>query len=471
MVGQEANRQAQRPQEGHWKETPAVFWLCTIDNPSLPLRPPCRYLCPRSASGCVRLPWLPLAASPRQPDVAAEPSDGTRLPLTQPPVSQDQHDAHEFLEFLLDELHEDVNTVPSKPYVEQQDSAGRPDGVVASEAWGNFKRREDSAIVDMFMWQIKQELVCHVCGHSNVTFDPYRSVSLPLPQKLRLQPVLFVPHSAERPAVRLAVKVPLIGEVTELLAATAALCGCPASSLRASEIYNSKFQRLFKPRSRLEDVKPTDDICVFEVPAGTVAVPVVQMVIHAGCSLERCTACGADAPAVAKISRCTRCRGAAYCGTACQKAHWSKHRKACKAPKPKLFGRPFMLIMSDPMATEADSLKCVRKAAEHFVAIDASSGGAVTGCRLAEVDKFGHAVRRSRLGKPVSEQRRLDWTKFECVALEWHVTDEAALVSRPFDVADDASVLEGAVDDSTPTLAQAFEKFSKPEDLTGDDAW
>lgn len=40
-----------------------------------------------------------------------------------------QHDAQEFMAFLLDGLHEDVNRVRRKPYVESKDSNGRPDEV------------------------------------------------------------------------------------------------------------------------------------------------------------------------------------------------------------------------------------------------------------------------------------------------------------------------------------------------------
>jgi len=41
----------------------------------------------------------------------------------------DQHDSQELLAFLLDGMHEDLNRIVNKPYVEQKDAAGRADEV------------------------------------------------------------------------------------------------------------------------------------------------------------------------------------------------------------------------------------------------------------------------------------------------------------------------------------------------------
>jgi ubiquitin carboxyl-terminal hydrolase 4/11/15 len=38
-----------------------------------------------------------------------------------------QHDSQEFFSFLVDGLHEDLNRIKKKPYVESIDSKGRPD--------------------------------------------------------------------------------------------------------------------------------------------------------------------------------------------------------------------------------------------------------------------------------------------------------------------------------------------------------
>ncbi|THU52317.1 hypothetical protein C4D60_Mb10t02730 [Musa balbisiana] len=58
-----------------------------------------------------------------------------------------QHDSHEFLAFLLDGLHEDLNRVKFKSSFETKDSSGDPDEV-AAEYWANHLSRNDSIIVD-----------------------------------------------------------------------------------------------------------------------------------------------------------------------------------------------------------------------------------------------------------------------------------------------------------------------------------
>lgn len=76
-----------------------------------------------------------------------------------------QHDSQELLGFLLDGLHEDLNRVPEpKPYIELKESDGRPDSVVAAEAWEKHLKRNDSIIVQLCQGQYKSKLVCPVCN-------------------------------------------------------------------------------------------------------------------------------------------------------------------------------------------------------------------------------------------------------------------------------------------------------------------
>ncbi|KAJ6219785.1 hypothetical protein RDWZM_005597 [Blomia tropicalis] len=112
-----------------------------------------------------------------------------------------QHDCQELMAFLLDGLHEDLNRVKDKPYIEiKTEIDKRPDEEVANESWQNYKRRNDSIIVDTFHSQLKSTLVCPDCSLVSVTFDPFCYLTLPLPFKReRAVDIIFVPAISKRP--------------------------------------------------------------------------------------------------------------------------------------------------------------------------------------------------------------------------------------------------------------------------------
>lgn len=78
-------------------------------------------------------------------------------------IGYQQHDSQELLAFLLDGLHEDLNRIRKKPYVEMPDFDGKPDAEVALASWDYHKARNDSIIVDLFQGQFKSRLVCPDC--------------------------------------------------------------------------------------------------------------------------------------------------------------------------------------------------------------------------------------------------------------------------------------------------------------------
>ena len=51
--------------------------------------------------------------------------------------------------------------------------------------------------------------------------------------------------------------------------------------------------------------------------------------IEAQCSDCRCTSLSGVSEDLMKTQRCRACRWAAYCGPACQKAHWPAHKASC----------------------------------------------------------------------------------------------------------------------------------------------
>jgi hypothetical protein len=92
-----------------------------------------------------------------------------------------QHDAQELLNYVLDGLHEDLNRVVKKEYIEDEEANGRPDDIVASLSWEKYLRRNRSVIVDLFGGLLKNTLDCPQCKKKSVKFDPYHMLSLPVP--------------------------------------------------------------------------------------------------------------------------------------------------------------------------------------------------------------------------------------------------------------------------------------------------
>lgn len=115
-------------------------------------------------------------------------------------VGMQQHDSQELLAFLLDGIHEDLNRVKKKPYIELKEAEGRPDTVVADEAWKNHLERNNSVIVDLFHGQLKSTLICPDCDRVSITFDPFMYLPLPLPAKKTLKlNFIYVPDAPEIP--------------------------------------------------------------------------------------------------------------------------------------------------------------------------------------------------------------------------------------------------------------------------------
>lgn len=93
----------------------------------------------------------------------------------------EQHDAQEFLRFLIDKLHADVNRVRTKPKNLPEISDNLSDNTLASEHWKRYLMSENSFILELFVGQLKSTLQCLVCGNKSVTFEIFWDLSLPLP--------------------------------------------------------------------------------------------------------------------------------------------------------------------------------------------------------------------------------------------------------------------------------------------------
>ena len=82
----------------------------------------------------------------------------------------DQHDSQEFLAFLLDGLHEDLNLVQRKPPAVELTPAREaelealPTAIASEREWNIYLTRDNSLIVQWFQGQYRSRLQCQTCG-------------------------------------------------------------------------------------------------------------------------------------------------------------------------------------------------------------------------------------------------------------------------------------------------------------------
>ncbi|KAH0906951.1 hypothetical protein HID58_038778 [Brassica napus] len=215
-----------------------------------------------------------------------------------------QHDSQqELLAFLLDGLHEDLNRVKNKPYVEAKDGDGRPDEEVADEYWRNHVARNDSIIVDVcqvnisvikvssvrncvkncFVFNImlfavctklsdygqyKSTLVCPICKKVSVMFDPFMYLSLPLPcTSMRTMDLTVMSADGGSLPVSLTVNVPKFGKFEDLQKALVIACSLPDDeTLLVTEVYNNRILRfLDEPTDSLTLIRDGDKLVVYRL--------------------------------------------------------------------------------------------------------------------------------------------------------------------------------------------------------------
>ncbi|XP_061470411.1 ubiquitin carboxyl-terminal hydrolase 11 [Rhineura floridana] len=185
-----------------------------------------------------------------------------------------QHDSQELLSFLLDGLHEDLNRVKKKEYVELKDAAGRPDEEVAEEAWRNHKRRNNSIIVDIFHGLFKSTLVCPECGKVSVTFDPFCYLSAPLPvSKDRVMEVFFVSMDPCKKPEQHRLIVPKAGKVLDLCRTLSKHTGVPAERMMVADVFSHRFYKIYQMEESLSCILDRDDIFIYEVSVSTLEDP------------------------------------------------------------------------------------------------------------------------------------------------------------------------------------------------------
>uniref|UniRef100_A0A1I7WXG7 ubiquitinyl hydrolase 1 n=1 Tax=Heterorhabditis bacteriophora TaxID=37862 RepID=A0A1I7WXG7_HETBA len=227
-----------------------------------------------------------------------------------------QHDAHEFLSFLLDGLHEDLNRVKIKPLTATVEGDGRSDIDVSNEAWRNHTLRNDSIFVDLFHGQLKSRLQCPNCDRVSITFDPFVYLPVPFPKIKKSTTLYFWSLDPLLKPVKVTVQYSTDGTIQDLLTALSDLVRVPSKSLRLLEVFSHRIQKVFLPTDRASDICSGDVLYAFQVHDAAdcnetvVELLIIQRQLYSSTMRYACSECGKSD---GRLKACEACYNAYYC--------------------------------------------------------------------------------------------------------------------------------------------------------------
>ena len=145
-----------------------------------------------------------------------------------------QQDSQEFMSFILDGIHEDLNRIQKKPYTEALESTASPTPTSPPSRGGPPPRAQLERARRLLLRPAARRLVtARSASHESITFDPYSSLSLPLPvQNTRRVPVTLTRLPLGSRPLKLVVTVPRDPSVKQLKDALCALAAGRGVSAR-----------------------------------------------------------------------------------------------------------------------------------------------------------------------------------------------------------------------------------------------
>jgi ubiquitin carboxyl-terminal hydrolase 8 len=103
----------------------------------------------------------------------------------------DQQDSAEFLHFILDTIHEDLNWSANKaslPAMTDEDEANRevlPVRLASTIEWEKYLKTDYSSIIEIFAGQYASRLECGNCHKTSTTYIPFNMLSVPIPKNIK----------------------------------------------------------------------------------------------------------------------------------------------------------------------------------------------------------------------------------------------------------------------------------------------
>ncbi|KAG1968820.1 ubiquitin carboxyl-terminal hydrolase 31 isoform X2 [Pimephales promelas] len=393
-----------------------------------------------------------------------------------------QHDAQEFLLWLLDRVHEDLNHLvhPNiiasiKPPIEEDD--GALEGPSPPLSAGSF-------VQELFQAQYRSSLTCPHCQKQSNTFDPFLCISLPIPlPHSRPLYVTVVYQGKYSHCMRIGVAVPLNSTVSRLREAVSRETKIPPDQFVLTEMYYDGFHRSFcDDDDDLDIIQESDSVFAFETPEtfrlenirskrGSLLANLNQNNLKYGAETSRTPSFMQGAMNPASPNK----------NTGCEKMILLICNRACTGHQGRRFGLPFVLYLERSVTWDVlqkEILEKMRHLLRPGVYIQVGPFSlrvvgvvGITYLLPQEEQPLCHptverAYKSCGPGGPPHVKIVVEWDKETKEYLFGHTEEEY--------IPDAESVYLHREQHHQPqacTLAQCFQLYTKEEQLAPDDAW
>nr|NP_001071926.1 zinc finger protein [Ciona intestinalis]BAE93325.1 zinc finger protein [Ciona intestinalis] len=403
-----------------------------------------------------------------------------------------QHDAHEFMAFLLDMLHEDLNTARNSTSIQPTSEVkGISEEMMAFEAWKSYLSRSGSFIIENFHGLLKSQLKCLVCKTKSVKFDPFLFLSVPLPKKVQPFSVFFFRKDVSEP-IKITVSVHSDGaKMSDVLSQVGIHTGTNINHLVSYEVNNNALCRFFVPTSPLIRNSHTSTVHIQEMLSPEKeGEPVLQIICTQRKMVpdinKHCAYCKREPDNSFELKRCMNCLKVAYCDRDCQKGGWLKHRNVCRRT-PELVGHPFVMCIAKSKATYTNvkslAVKWAKLSSDVEILSSSMDGENANGEHsVSEMPmelRFSSWKENKNEVYPVIEDKGeelLDFSSRKFLSILWQNDKSKKNYVKVSDKAQDFSAPGRTMDlakKSSPKydLLECLSLFTEPEILTQDEAW
>uniref|UniRef100_A0A8B9FFU8 ubiquitinyl hydrolase 1 n=1 Tax=Amazona collaria TaxID=241587 RepID=A0A8B9FFU8_9PSIT len=393
-----------------------------------------------------------------------------------------QHDAQEFLLWLLDRVHEDLNNVvnysgmpPLKPPLEDDVLLEGPAFPISS-----------TFVQELFQAQYRSSLTCPHCQKQSNTFDPFLCISLPIPlPHTRPLYVTVVYQGKCSHCMRIGVAVPVAGTVARLREAVSSETKIPTEQIVLTEMYYDGFHRSFCDTDDLDTIHESDCIFAFETPEIFRPEGILsQRGIHVNNNLNNLK-CGTEHSRTTSYTQGTAKAGKLEQSSpkpaANDKIVLLVCNRACTGQQSKRFGLPFVLHLEKTIAWDILQKEILEKM-QYFLRPAACLQVCPFSLRVVSVVGITYLLPQEErpLCHPTVERALKSCgqggTAHVKLVVEWDKeTKDYLFVNTEEEYIPDSDSVRQQRElhhqPQTCTLSQCFQLYTKEEQLAPDDAW